>query len=142
MKKNIQKGFTMIELLVVMSLVGLLAIIAAPTYISMQHNVALSNEALGVLNALRVVQQRSMISQNNVTHSIHFNTTDYVVYSGASDIATITLANGLEFISGAGSDISFERLTGESSDTLIQVGYPGKESKTIAVTSTGVISIP
>lgn len=136
----------MLELLVVLTLVSVVAMIAAPTYISMQKNVALSNQTQEVLNALRLVQQRSIISRSNISHGVKFNSTDIVLFGGdyaTPDYAVIVpLKNGLEVIEGETAEVKFERLTGESVDQEIKIGYPGGVSKTIAISSSGTVSLP
>lgn len=145
LKKKKNHGFTILEFMVVMGLVGLLVLIAAPTYITMKKNIALNNQSLEILNALRVVQQRSVVSSDNVEHGVRFNDTEYIVFGGewSSPLYTVIvpLENGLEITAGANSEITFDRLTGASENKEIKVGYPGKEEKVIDVTSTGIVKL-
>ena len=123
-----------------MGLVGLLVMIAAPTYITMRKNLALNNQSLEILNALRVVQQRSMISYDNASHGIHFNNDEYVIFGSGTPV-TIPLENGLEITTGAGSEITFDRLTGTAEYLEIKIGYPGDVEKTINITETGIVKL-
>lgn len=141
MKKN---GFTLIELLVVMGTIGLLVVIAMPTYNNMRNGVSIRNQATDLINSLRVVQQRSMISQDGTVHGIHFNSDNYVIYGGSwaapTYTETISLGNNIQITQGAGLEVEFNRLTGRSSDLEIKVGIPGgSDTRVINITQSGRI---
>jgi prepilin-type N-terminal cleavage/methylation domain-containing protein len=139
------KGFTLVELLVVISLVALLGFLSMPLYHSMQGNVALSNYTQQIVSDLRTAQQKSIVSQGGTTHGIYFNSNGYVIFGGDWAAPTYTknfLINGGIVIShGAGSKIIFERLTGKSTNSEIKIKSLSGGEKIIKVTDLGNISI-
>ena len=143
-KKN--NGFTLLELLVVLSLIGLLVLIAAPTYRSMRENVALDNYSQEVVNALRIAQQRSVVSQGGIVHGVSFEADDYTLFGGDPQAPDYTLQHqinsGIEISYGAGSQVIFTRLTGTTTDQTIILSSPNGREKIIKITPNGGISIP
>ena len=139
-----RRGFTIIELLVVLSLVGVLAMLAAPTFLTMKKNVALRNESTIIVNALRTAQYRSIVSQDNYTHGVHFDTDRLTVYgntwSNPVNPEVHLFSNGVVVTQGIGSDAVFSRLIGSSTPQVISIGYPGGTISTITISGAGAIS--
>lgn len=139
-------GFTAIELLGVVAIIGILAVIAIPSYQLMRKNVALSSYTQEIVSALRVAQNRSISSQGGMIHGVHFESDRYVVYDGtwpSSNSQVHMLENGVEILTGAPEEVEFERLMGgtlDHADYTFQIGFPGGRSKTITVNASGRIS--
>ena len=135
-------GFTLLELLVVMSLVSLLAVIAAPSYNNMRKNVALDTQRQEIVSALRTAQQRSIASRGFEPHGIHFGTDSFSMFS-PSYSTTFELQGDIEFIDGENSDVIFDRLTGEAAipnPVIVSVGYAGGTKRAITISESGAIS--
>lgn len=137
-------GFTLLELLIVISLIGLLAFIATPIYATMQKNVALKNELLITIDALRTAQYRSMISMGNYSHGVYFNRDGFYVY-GDSWVAPAYVeyhpfGHNIVVTQGIDSDIQFDRLTGATAMAVMRIGYEDGDSVAIDVLRTGTIS--
>jgi prepilin-type N-terminal cleavage/methylation domain-containing protein len=151
MKKKLQKGFTMVELLTVIGIITILTAVAVPSYGLMKKNVSFSSAVEEVANTLREAQNLSMSSQ---TSDPSLEAEEWVV-GFASDkksyslypvsqyrITEYKLDNGVEIIQGADTEIVFKHLTGTIvSDQQIIVGFPSGQQKTIEVKANGKISI-
>jgi prepilin-type N-terminal cleavage/methylation domain-containing protein len=60
------KGFTLLELLIVVAIIGILAVIAIPGYIGYQRR-AVRSEAFANLEALRLLQEQFFAENNDYT---------------------------------------------------------------------------
>jgi len=63
------KGFTLIELIIVVGIIGLLAVIAIPGYIGYQRR-AVRTEAFSNLEALRLLEEQFFAENNRYTNSL------------------------------------------------------------------------
>jgi len=64
-----KKGFTLIELIIVVGIIGLLAVIAIPGYIGYQRR-AVRTEAFSNLEALRLLEEQFFSENNRYTISL------------------------------------------------------------------------
>jgi prepilin-type N-terminal cleavage/methylation domain-containing protein len=64
-----KKGFTLLELLIVVGIIGILAIIAIPGYIGYQRR-AVRSEAFANLEALRLLEEQFYAENNRYTISL------------------------------------------------------------------------
>jgi len=139
------QGFSMIEMLFVLAVISVLLFIGLPSYNSMRDDIALKNDSHEIVNALRVAQRRSVVSQGGVTHGVNFATSTYTLFDGDWSMpdkqVEYKLAGGIEILSGAGQTIVFNRLTGDTmSSTTIVLGTSG-DFKNINIKKTGNIDI-
>ncbi len=103
--KSIQKGFTLIELMIVVAIIGILAAIAIPAYKTYTIR-AQESEALGFADAAKVAVTETFTASgawpaNNATAGLAVNTTissKYVVSVtvGASGVITILTGNDID----------------------------------------------
>ena len=74
-----EKGFTLVEILIVVAIIGILAAIGIPSYIGMQRKSARS-EAFTHLEALRLLEEQAMAEQStylpNPVGTAQYNSTD------------------------------------------------------------------
>ena len=140
-----KKGFTLLELLIVIGIMSALFLASWPLYHSINNTISLKNSAQEIYNALHLAQSRAINSRGNAVHGLHFNADSYVVFSGpwAAPIATRQheLHRGLTITTGAGSTITFNRLTGDTSDTTIAISQSPTLEKTIVVNEAGKITL-
>lgn len=144
MSLRFPRGLTAIELLTVISIIGILTAIGVPSYAAMQKHVALNNAAQEIVDALRVAQNRAISSQDATSHGVHFEADHYVSCTGTCDPVsydeTHTL-NGPSICAGVGSNIVFTRLTGTTAAQTITVGNTCGDVKTIVVDPIGRITL-
>lgn len=140
------RGFTLVEMLVVMAAFGLILTIAVLSYNNIRNNITLNNNSFEIVNVLREAQSRSIVSKNNEVHGVHFNSTDYILYDGHwPDITSQTVysfSQGINIYSGEGASVEFSRLTGEAVQAEeIVIGTSSDNQKTIKISAGGRISI-
>jgi prepilin-type N-terminal cleavage/methylation domain-containing protein len=105
-----KKGFTLIELIIVMAIISILAAIAIPAYIGQQKRAARS-EAYTNLAALRLLEEQSF-SENALYEptgggAINYNATA-AADNGIEDILTGFRPGGQAGLSGLGLNFSYQ----------------------------------
>ena len=140
-----RKGFTLLELLTVMSIIGILTAVSIPSYHIIKRNVTLNNSAKELVSNLRTAQRQSLSSQDGVKWGIRFENNQYILIwcddTSCYDDTVHSLANDIEIIQGAGTEIEFTRLTGTTTDQDIIIGFSGGKQKTITIEQVGKISL-
>jgi prepilin-type N-terminal cleavage/methylation domain-containing protein len=144
MKHRLPKGFSLVELLTVVGVIGFLLTIGIFSFRVIENRVALGTATEEVLNALRVAQERSLSSQDGIQHGVHFDATQYVLFGGSWAAPTYqkvyTLPNRVQISQGVGTELVFERLNGKTTVAEIRVAIGGSE-KAISVSNSGRISL-
>lgn len=126
-----RKGFTIIELLVVIGISIILAAAAAPLYNGLQVTAQLNDNTSLIIQTLRTAREQSLAGYNNARHGVYFDNnvgsvSSYILYQGDSyatrqtsydrqmffDPALIVSSTDFVLINVADIDINFARGTG------------------------------
>lgn len=85
--KNMKKGFTLIEFLIVISIMLILALVALSMFDRLYSSTQLNENALQIIQTLRIARERSIAGYNNSAHGVFLTLTNpykYVIYQGNS----------------------------------------------------------
>ncbi|MBV5329871.1 MAG: GspH/FimT family pseudopilin [Chlorobium sp.] len=91
--KNTQKGFTLVEVLIVVTIIGILSAIAVPSFLAWLPNMRIRAEARDLYSNIQRI--RSEAVKNNQNWAIVFDTASnsYRIYSSPGDADWTNLAN-------------------------------------------------
>lgn len=138
-------GFTLLELLIVIAIFVLLAAASASAMMMARDSVSLRKDSQEIVNALRLAQNRAVLSKDGATHGVHFHSHSYVIFSGdwSSPIkqTEFFLSSGTQIEDVAvDQEVVFTRLTGVTDNFSLTVSRDDA-SKLIVIESTGNIFI-
>lgn len=153
-----KSGVTFIELLVIISVLGILITVSGQVFVFFQRESSLNNTVEEIVNVLRLAQNKTLASEEADQYGIYFNTSaepdEYLLFKGPSfasrDVSydkIYTAPNNLELydINLAGSnEVVFERLTGLTSQpgqVSLRLKSDPSKTKTIYVYGSGQISL-
>ena len=94
-KRSLQKGFTLIELMIVVAIIGILAAVALPAYQDYTIRARVSEVILAASSCRTAVSESVQSSQSNVldlTGTCAFSPTKFVASGSVTDIGVITVA--------------------------------------------------
>lgn len=87
-----QKGFSLIEVIVVIGLMSFIFIIAGTTYFGFQRSIQLNENSNQIVQLMRTAKIKSMARVNDSTHGIYFD-----INTGGAD--AVTLYEGASYAS-------------------------------------------
>ncbi|MEX0877773.1 MAG: prepilin-type N-terminal cleavage/methylation domain-containing protein [Candidatus Spechtbacterales bacterium] len=153
--KNTQ-GFTIVEILVVLSVATILFMISTGVYFSLRHDVGVDTDAQKIASVLRLAQNRTLAAQDFSSHGVYFDAGagTYTLFFGNTfdsmdpDNETNNLDASVEIINvqfaGGGLDVVFDRLSGYTTNSgFVEVARKGDSSvrSVICIDSTGNVTI-
>ena len=120
LERSVHHGFTLVELMIGLTIVGILIMTALPSYTGWVHNTKIRNAAESVLNGLQLAR----------AEAVHRNT-DVQFALGAGSPWTVSVVNNAEVVQ--------TRSSAQCSDTVTVVREPAA-STTVTFTSLGRIA--
>lgn len=135
------KGFTLIESILVMSLLGLLFGLATPYLFGTKEKTSLETETEKLVNQLKMIQQDAIAAREGQTYSLLLlpNSNQYRLAAGTEQEKTFSLQYDL--VSPAGETaLVFSQLTGQPNQNL-QISLESKRFRTtISLSLEGLIT--
>lgn len=153
LKKRFERGFTLVELLIVMAIMAVLTTIVFSSFLSFRDSQALSKDTDNIVSMLRQAREQTLSSKNSSVYGVHFSATSTTLFVGNTySISTTTnktfVLNGSDSIltvslNGGGSDTVFRRLSGETSQNgTVTISSPRlTNTKTITIHKTGLVEV-
>lgn len=152
------KGFTLVQLLVVMSIFIILTLIAVPSIRSFQRESDLNNSAEEIINTLRLAQNKTISSEGASQWGVYFSTTtdyhQYTLFKGSdynsratSSDETHKLPKSVKIygINLAGeNEVVFARLTGtinQSGSISLELENDPSKTKTVYIENNGQVRL-
>ncbi len=142
------KGFTIIELLIVISITAILAAAASPIYSNLQVSTQLDESSAQIAQDVRLAREQSLAGVHGVAHGVRFNASSYTLYQGASYATRSAAYDQVNTFSSAlaitttfpNSEIVFTAGTGMPSATgTIIVSHAVSGTRTILVNDIGAV---
>lgn len=140
------RGFTLIEILIVCSIIVMLAAVSFPFYSVFQKFSATESVAFEIKENLRTAQINARSGQNNTNFGIYFSDGQYVLYQGVNYAIRTTSADQTftlpaNFTVSGATEINFQHSTGlpTFSSTITITNTGTQTQSTIFINSLGLI---
>lgn len=146
------KGFSLLEMIMVMSIISVVAVLATGQFRNFIKNIELKTAASGIISELKSARAKAMAGEDSLRWGIHFvNDADdyYELFSTPSDyvsasttVKTTTFLPGLVIFTDPAEsgtkDMIFSQVTGTSTTASVTVFF---ENNTRTVTTTAIGNI-
>jgi prepilin-type N-terminal cleavage/methylation domain-containing protein len=146
-----KRAFTIIELLIVIGILGLIAVIAIPSFATLNSNQALEKDTHSVVAYLDDAKSRTLASRNSSQYGVRFASTTITLFRGSTFNAAdpenlVFYLNSTTYIktatlTGGALDVVFSRLTGEANQTgtIVVASTRATTTRTVTIYKTGAI---
>lgn len=154
-----KKGFTLVELLLIIGILIVLIALAFPAFRYFQKESDLNNSAEEIINTLRLAQNKTLASEEDSQWGIYFSTStdphQYTLFKGANFISRATSSDEIQklpksveiyeinLVSG-GSEVVFNRVRGETNQfgqVSIRLKTDPTKTKTIYIENSGQVGL-
>lgn len=153
-----KKAFTFIELIIVIAIFLALTTFSLSAFFRFRRESALTNNAEEIIGALRMAQNRTLISKNLSRYGVYFKTTvsphQYILFQGESYALrndsfdeTYEISSDVKIFEidlAGGSEVVFNRLTGTTSQSgaiSLRLDKDHSKTKIIHIKDSGQVSL-
>lgn len=136
-RRNSQQGFTLIETLIVVVIIGILSAISAPSFLAMLNTAKVNDALAQVKGALQEAQREAMRRSKSCEVTLNTST----ITSPCLVTGQRTLPNGVELltdISGSKVMFSFRGNTANGGVTVLKMSDGSTQTQKCVVTSVGI----
>lgn len=139
------RGFTLLEIIVVMGIFGLLATISTSVYSSFKAHENLEISAVTVVEAIRYAQLNSQVGKGDSSWGVKISSDSISIFEGSSYVSRENSSDqSLDFTGGvlaSGlSEIVFNKVTGSTIDTGTIVLTNSYGDKNITINEKGTLT--
>ncbi len=155
-KKNLPAGFTLLEVIIVVSILSFLAAIVVGDFILFQKRSALDNDTQEVVAVLKLAQNKTLSSENDSQYGVYLDASvspnKYTLFKGSVFASRDSSFDQPHFLSAnveffgislpGGNEIAFNKLTGSAlrpSNFSLRVKSDTSLNKTVYVSGNGTI---
>jgi len=148
-----QRGFTLIELVIVVSVLVILASLVLPGFNFWQRQSSLDSTAQEILSTLRLAQNKTLASEGDANFGVYFEPTKFTLFKGTTyypdspdnsvhNLSPTVLLSNVNL--GGGNFVVFDRLSGTAANygsLKIEAQSDSTKYKTVFVDSSGTVSL-
>lgn len=152
-QKKDTRGFSLLELVIVIAILGILIAIIIPSFLKFRQSSILNSETQELVTIINRARLLSVSSKNDKQFGVHFEAGQVVLFQGTTYSAGMTTNEPHVFnsnltlstiaVNGGGTDVLFQKVTGATSQnattTLLVTGTTA--STTVIVRPTGIATI-
>lgn len=146
-----RKGFTLLEVLIVVTIVGILATLSVSYYSGSQYRSKLNDAASEIVQTLRRAQSKAVAGEAGEPFGVHLESDGFVLFEGSAYVSegenneSFSLPSGIEAydisLNGGGSDVVFVELEGSTDDYgSFSIRISGDLSKTVNISEEGAVT--
>lgn len=154
MKNFYQKGMTIMELLVIVTVIGILVLIVLPQFSKIRENQVLKSGVQDILSSINKARAQTLSSLDSSEYGIYFQIDKVIIFKGidfsenSPDNEIINIVSPasitnviLNDVGGSSGNLYFNRLSGSPSKTGDVTISTTSYSKIITISATGVASV-
>jgi len=146
----LKRGFTLIEIIITISIIAILAAVAFVQYQTFQKSIELTTESEKLITTLQLARDNTISSEGGQQYGVHVESDKYTLFAGdtysesANTNEVTELSDDIEIYSiniAGGSDVIFERISGETTNSgsiTLRIKNTNKE-RSLGIESSGQV---